>query len=149
MPAGLFLSDTVVAPKLATFVTGMIGGCSSCRTAFVNTIPAVYNSFVPSCGRRVPCSRALSRPRRVVTCSVPSFDENETGRPPNFFGAHDPAELEQIWSIHQEFVGERPPKQDGQLGGGTEERDALDSIVGGGLHEAVLEALKPVNDASD
>lgn len=98
---------------------------------------------------RVATTAKCSRRARVATaCSIPSFSEEETGRPPNFFGVHDPSELDQIWNIHKQFVGERPAKGQADTEDATG-ADALDGLVGGGLHEAVLEALKADKEDDD
>lgn len=79
-------------------------------------------------------------------CTMPSFSEEETGRPPNFFGVHDPSELNEIWDIHKQFVGERPAKEESKTLDEFGRPDTLDGIVGGGLHEAVLDALESTDD---
>jgi hypothetical protein len=64
-------------------------------------------------------------------------------RPPNFFGAYDPAELESLLEHHRTHFGERAPAGAEAAGGDAPVQG------GGGLHELVMDALRDQAGGAD
>lgn len=115
--------------------------------AFATTSPAAFT------GSQAPLTRKCSRPQRASSasrttprCAFPTSpsDDGESDqpvRPPNFFGAYDPAELEALLEQHRAVYGDVAQQNEDDA-----KSPPADKPTGiPGFHGLVLDALEDID----
>lgn len=87
------------------------------------------------------------RLKKVTRCALPSQSDDDNDeqpiRPPNFFGAYNPEELETLLEHHRTHFGEREADDDC-----SKSNDG--PVQGlGGLHDLVMDALRDTSGDAD
>ena len=81
-----------------------------------------------------PGALHVSSSQRSVVMSTGDSEPAKPSTSKGFYAAYDQDELQALWDVHTQFFGAREDDEE-------EEEVTADSIIGGGLHEAVLRAI--------